>query len=325
MSPSTRSPASGTGPAAGRLLGAAASHGTGATWPGLGAPTIVALAVILAVSALLAAAYRLELVGFGGPATISLQLCLAAGLLRLRLPGATRTRALFEGFAALSLIALAAMAFSYGFQLLGFALRDAELAAADHWLGFDQRAVLDFVEGRPRLHSWIAQGYYSFFWQIVLTVAGFATLRRPERMEHFLLAFGMALFATCALSGLLPATSLATVLKQSYSELRFGGASPVDHILALRDGSMRRLEVGRMGGIVSFPSFHVATAAMTTLAWRRTAVLWLLLPLNALLAVGALTEGAHYLVDGVAGAMVGAGAWWCSGRLLRRSRAIPIA
>lgn len=282
----------------------------------MGLPTLAMLAGMLAVSATLVLTYGLDLVGFEGPATISLQFCLAAALMRLRLPGAVRARALVEGLATLSLVALAAMVFSYAFQLLGFPLRDGELLALDHALGFDQRAVLDWVEARPAWHAWISQGYFSFAWQILLSVAGFALLGRPAQMERFLLAFGLALFATCAISGLLPATSLVASLRQHYAELTFGGASPVDHILALRDGSLRRLEVGTMGGIVSFPSFHVATAVLTTLAWRRTPALWLLLPLNALLSVGALTEGAHYGVDLLAGAVVGALAWAAAGVLL---------
>lgn len=316
-----------SGPLATRRLLGAARSGRGAVtavpWAGVGLATMAALAIFMATSAMLALLYDLRLAGFGGPATISLQFGLAAALMRLRLPGAVRSRALVEGLATLSLIALSAMVFSYGFQLLNFPLQDARLLAADRAIGFDQRGLLDWVEARPAAHAWISQAYFSFAWQILLTVAGLALLCRPLPMEQFLLAFGLALFATCALSGLVPATSLVTSLRQHYGELRFGGASPVEHILALRDGSLRRLEVGQMGGIVSFPSFHVATAVLTTAAWRKTPVLWLLIPVNVLLTVGALTEGAHYLVDLVAGAVVGTAAWAGAGLLLRRSQRDP--
>ena len=37
-------------------------------------------------------------------------------------------------------------------------------------------------------------------------------------------------------------------------------------MLALRDGSLRHLELFKITGIVSFPSFHAASAALYT--WR---------------------------------------------------------
>jgi len=65
-----------------------------------------------------------------------------------------------------------------------------------------------------------------------------------------------------------------------------------------RSGSVRVLEFGRMEGLVSMPSFHVAGALMVTWAFRRH--VWLLVPLvviNSLLVAATFMTGAHYVID----------------------------
>jgi membrane-associated phospholipid phosphatase len=79
-------------------------------------------------------------------------------------------------------------------------------------------------------------------------------------------------------------------------------------ILALREGSLRHLELFELAGIVSFPSFHAASAVL---------YLWALWPvrglgvasavMNVLMIIATPVIGAHYVIDvigGIALAMV---------------------
>ena len=58
-------------------------------------------------------------------------------------------------------------------------------------------------------------------------------------------------------------------------------------------------------GIVTFPSIHAGIALILAwAAWSSTALRYPLLVLNALMAIGAVTHGAHYFVDVIAGLLV---------------------
>jgi len=76
-------------------------------------------------------------------------------------------------------------------------------------------------------------------------------------------------------------------------------------VLGLRDGSFRTLEVGNLLGIITFPSFH--TAISLVLVWVARGIAWLFWP-SLIVGIGVLvsipSEGGHYFVDVVAGALV---------------------
>ena len=80
-------------------------------------------------------------------------------------------------------------------------------------------------------------------------------------------------------------------------------------ILALRDGSLRHLELFKITGIVSFPSFHAASAVLYIWAlWPVRYVGGAAVVLNLLMMASTPVIGAHYMIDvfgGVALAVVG--------------------
>lgn len=67
----------------------------------------------------------------------------------------------------------------------------------------------------------------------------------------------------------------------------------------------------RLGGLISMPSFHVIWAILCQMITWNVRWLWcLMLPLNILIAAGALFLGWHYLVDLIASGLICALVWW---------------
>jgi membrane-associated phospholipid phosphatase len=85
------------------------------------------------------------------------------------------------------------------------------------------------------------------------------------------------------------------------------------------DGSVRTFSANNITGIITFPSMHAADAVILAMAFARLGR-WAapLVVLNVLMFASALTVGGHYLVDLVAGGLIGAGVLLASWRLHAR-------
>jgi hypothetical protein len=100
---------------------------------------------------------------------------------------------------------------------------------------------------------------------IILTMTS-----RLVRLQQFILALNIALAVTIIISVFVPAIGTYYGLNLSSAE-RFPLIDSANYtaqlrdILALRDGSLRHLELYRLAGIVSFPSFHTASGPL--FAW----------------------------------------------------------
>ena len=87
----------------------------------------------------------------------------------------------------------------------------------------------------------------------------------------------------------------------------------------IRDGSMRALDLGAMTGIVTFPSFHAASAAIYLWAlWpvkllRPDALIWRM----SLMIAATPAVGGHYFIDVVAGLALAAASIAVAGRICR--------
>jgi membrane-associated phospholipid phosphatase len=69
-------------------------------------------------------------------------------------------------------------------------------------------------------------------------------------------------------------------------------------IVALRDGSLRHLEMFKLTGIVSFPSFHAASAVLYLWAlWPVRYLGGIAAALNLLMIAATPVIGAHYIID----------------------------
>src|SRR5262245_35235339 len=85
--------------------------------------------------------------------------------------------------------------------------RDAELYAIDRALGLDRRAYLDFVNSRPLLAELSGYCYQSLLPQFALVPMVLMVAGQLARLRCWMIAFGLALIATSAISVFTPAVA----------------------------------------------------------------------------------------------------------------------
>ncbi len=192
-----------------------------------------------------------------------------------------------------------------------FPMQDSALLAADRALGFDWAAYVHFVDGRPGLASWLNVGYGMIGWPLFAIPVVLAARHRYRRIEEFTFAFGIALATTTIISALVPAIGVYQQIGLDPGSLKnINPAAYLDQLRDLpptREGVLRHLELLGLGGIVTFPSFHAASAVL--FAWALWAVRWLrplaLLVNGAMLAATPL-NGGHYFIDIIADVAIAA-------------------
>jgi membrane-associated phospholipid phosphatase len=184
-------------------------------------------------------------------------------------------------------------------------LQDAALAAWDRWLGLDWQAYYDYVSR----HSWMVYGAFLSYAMIGWPVFGIPIVlgvtHRYRRMQEFTLAFAIALIVTTAITALVPAAAIYDEQFFANPGAPFTSTAFLDHLRdfpRVRDGSLRVLDMANLTGIVTFPSFHAATAVIYL--WALWAVWWIR-PVAVLANIGMLLAtpyiGGHYFVDVFAG------------------------
>jgi hypothetical protein len=139
---------------------------------------------------------------------------------------------------------------------------------------------------------------------VVLSLAG-----RYLQTGKFVLAFLIALLATTCITVLVPAIGaygVAGVLPSDYSNFEPQGyLDTLRDLPLLRDGNLRALDLFRLGGVVTFPSFHAAAAVLYAWAlWPVRWIRWLALLPNAAMLVATPIGGGHFLADVIAGIIV---------------------
>jgi membrane-associated phospholipid phosphatase len=110
---------------------------------------------------------------------------------------------------------------------------------------------------------------------------------------------------------------IAFVDRATFHILRFTGATPLDHLIRLREAGPLIL-TDPPGGIATFPSFHATIAILTPLSLRSyPRILVSLLVLDAAMLGGTVTEGAHYFCDILAGGGMAFFAYVLAKRIIR--------
>jgi membrane-associated phospholipid phosphatase len=75
----------------------------------------------------------------------------------------------------------------------------------------------------------------------------------------------------------------------------------------LRDGSIRALVALGAEGVITFPSLHAALAVIMIAAlWPIRVLRWIVLVINVTMLVATPIDGAHYLIDVIAGLAIAA-------------------
>jgi hypothetical protein len=192
---------------------------------------------------------------------------------------------------------------------IGLPLWDTSLLIYDRALGFDFLNYLDFINHHPQLMQILSPAYNSITWQlfaigIVVPVAGCY-----RRTGEAICAFMIALLATTCISAFVPAIGVYGTLGLSASDFPYfepnGYYDTLRDAPLLRDGQLRALNLLRLVGVLTFPSFHAASA--TLYMWAFWPLSWLrpiIIPLNIIMIAATPLGGGHYLVDVIAGIIV---------------------
>jgi membrane-associated phospholipid phosphatase len=279
--------------------------------------------------------FSLEPVTFGVTVAIGLLLALIAYGSALIRPELADPKLIFWFGATAQVIVVTAIdgPLSYVANALNWPLQDHALLLIDRAIGLDPESIAAFVND----HSWLAEclniGYGFIKWPLLGVPIVLTMTSRLIRLQQFMLALNIALAVTIMISVFVPAIGTYYGLNVSPTE-RFSlidsanYAAQLRDIVALRDGSLRHLELFKLAGIVSFPSFHAASAVLYVWAlWPVRGFRWAAIGINTWMIAATPVIGAHYIIDIVGGAGVAAGSVLLAKHLFQvlASKSIPSA
>jgi hypothetical protein len=204
---------------------------------------------------------------------------------------------------------------SYVAGKLNWPLQDQALLAIDDAIGLDPEPIARYVNGHPWLADFLSRGYGLIKWPLLGIPIVLALTARYVRLQLFMLAMSLALAVTIAISAVVPAIGTYYGLQlpaAHFPEINTAVyAGQLRDILALRDGSLHELRLFFLSGIVSFPSFHAASAVLYMWAlWPVRGIGGCAAALNLLMIAATPVIGAHYLVDLAGGIAVAAASIW---------------
>jgi membrane-associated phospholipid phosphatase len=214
----------------------------------------------------------------------------------------TTAQTILYGLLYLATTCVCGILAAYALQRFAFPLQDHLLTSADRTLGLSWPDYAHWIDRHAAVQAVLKFAYNTIFPQVALPLVVFALANEITELRVYLLALAIAFVATIIISALLPAAGpVAFVDRASFEILRFTGATPLDHLLRLREAGPLVM-TDPPGGIGTFPSFHSTVAVMTPLSLRRHPRIFIvLLFLNAAMLAGTVTEGAHYFSDVIAG------------------------
>lgn len=187
-------------------------------------------------------------------------------------------------------------------------MHDASLEFLDRALGLDWRGYFNFIYDRPALIAAVVLAYGV----IALPVIGIPLILgftgNYRRMQEFTLAFALALMVTAVISAFVPAIGTYDQLGIRTDPAVFTPGAYLDQLRdvpLVRDGTLRQLDLPKLTGIITFPSFHAATAIL--FLWALWCVWWMrpfALIANGGMLLATPIAGGHYFVDVFAGMAV---------------------
>ena len=213
------------------------------------------------------------------------------------------------GVVHFSIINVSMLVLSYVAVAMDFPFQDRLFREADVALGFDWRGFAAFVTERPTLLYWLSWCYSMLDKQALLIGPLAALFLRFREFQIMILAWIIAAVATVIISVFLPAKAAffehGVVEAMQQSMLVPSGYMHLTVIDGIRSGRLTD-PYAELVGIVAFPSFHAASGVMLAwMAWQMPVIRWPLLVINLGLIVATPVVGGHYLVDVIAGIVLG--------------------
>jgi membrane-associated phospholipid phosphatase len=173
---------------------------------------------------------------------------------------------------------------------------DATLSRWDALMGFDWLAFNAASADWKVLWLFV---YKSVFWQPALVALSLFFTGRSDRGWHFVTAAILSLMVCGALFAFWPALGPAVY----HGIPQMAGEPFAPALTAIREG-YRVIDNSTLKGVISFPSYHGASATIFAWALWPTRLRWPVVILNVAMAVSAIVIGPHYLIDILAGAGV---------------------
>jgi len=176
---------------------------------------------------------------------------------------------------------------------------DAELVAADRILGFDWTTMYAWGKSHKAQYLVLINAYYSLLPQLIMMYVILFTKGLFHRAREMFWLFILTSLGCVVVSGLIPAAG-------AFGTFNVQTANPsLQHFLALRNGSMKSIDLQQIQGLVSFPSFHLALAVILTYAARDIPLLFpFFLVLNAFVIAATPLVGGHHFADLWGGALL---------------------
>jgi len=228
-----------------------------------------------------------------------------------------------EYYGVFTMLALMGAVASYPVAAVTHGFHDAALQRIDALLHFDWLAWYRLVAATPILQSLGLAAYRSIYLTPAILFATFAYTGDRVAAHRFLATFWLTAIGTLILYAFMPAIGPFSYLwHQPIAYMPESEQWQHGLIPALRDHSVRVVDLGHLRGIVSAPSFHAAAATLyINAAWRLPRLRWPVLALNAAMLLSTPVEGTHYLIDILLGTIVALAAIATLHRLMPRSTA----
>jgi membrane-associated phospholipid phosphatase len=214
----------------------------------------------------------------------------------------------FVHLAYTAAIASAAIVFYTGRE---FPFADAAFVAADQALGLDWVAHVKWMDRHPFISMLAQWAYDSIRYQPLVLVIVVILAGQTERAYGLLAMMVIALATTSAVALFLPALGPYQFFKLSVADHPNLALTPDSEWIvpitwlraAVFDTPAPPLNVG----LISFPSYHAATAILYIwVAWQTPWLKWIALVVNSAMLLGTPVHGSHYFVDVIAGSVLAA-------------------
>lgn len=267
--------------------------------------------------------FSLEPIAFGTTAAIAIGLGLIAYVYTLIKADVADPKLTFSLGTISQIILVTAIVgpLSYVAGATPLPLQDQTFLFIDRAIGMDPEPIARFVDAHQMIGHLLNTGYSFIKWPLLGIPIILTMTLRLVRLQLFVSALCFALAVTIAISALVPA--IGTFYGLHLSAADFGTldlkiyAAQLRDITALRHGSLRHLQLFDLAGIVSFPSFHAASAVLYMWALRPVrGFASLAIATNVLMLAATPVIGAHYMVDVIGGVLLAAGSIMVANRYL---------
>ena len=189
-------------------------------------------------------------------------------------------------------------------------LIDPILAACDRSIGFDWLSLLRWANEHPVASSLLHLCYDMCGEQFLLCVVLFTLTHRSQRLLVLLSSSLVSLIIVHLVPLFYPCLGPYSYFGAEFLNLSqinlSGAANSVAGVLAMRRGDTSIVTLGNLVGTVTFPSFHAVMALQ--FAWALSCFKGLRFPamiFNGAVLVSSMIYGSHYLIDLIAGSLLG--------------------